>query len=357
MDRNRPQSTHTSTLLAQVLVAIGAVAAGVLARWLLASVVSPDALLVFVFSVIVGARAGGLVSGLLATAFSLVLGDYLFRTSLNGFHVPDVRESVRLALFLVEGSTLSVLFHLVRRSEAAERHARDQLRQFLAVVSHELRNPLSAIAASASVVAKGGGTQRATAVLLQQVEHLNRMVTDLADLSRLERTALEIRRAQVSVNSVLESAADVARPEFAQRDQIFQSKLLPVDASVIGDVARLRQVFANLMINASRYSSAGSTIRLHATKDDVGVVVTVSDNGCGFAPEELPHLFQPFVRGTSQQPGTGLGLAICKALVERHGGTISGESAGPDCGATFRVTLPLADSVSAQRSTARAGAA
>jgi signal transduction histidine kinase len=327
------------TVIVQCLVALGCVALGVLLRIALAQMLSPDAFLVFIFSVILAARVGGLIAGFVTTAVGVIVGDYLFAPPDQAFGVVDLREASRMALFVMEGSTITLLFYFVRRSQLAERRARDQLKQFLGVVSHELRNPLAAITTSAGVLARRSGNDHASTVLLRQVGHLNRMVNDISELSRLQRAALDVHLSNVAVNELLESAADVVRPECEQRNQVLNVALLPEDTLVTGDPVRLRQVFANLLLNASRYSPAGSAIRFAAAHQDDRVVVTVADSGRGFAGEDIARLFEPFVRGATDQPGAGLGLAISKAIVEWHGGTIRGDSPGPGAGAIFTVTL------------------
>jgi signal transduction histidine kinase/ActR/RegA family two-component response regulator len=240
----------------------------------------------------------------------------------------------------------------LRDAEVANR-AKDE---FLAMLGHELRNPLAPIVTSLEVMARRDApADRERKVIERQVAHLSRMVDDLLDVSRIASGKIELRRERVDVRDVVTRALELSEPALqGRRPPDVRVPEAPVWVSA--DPVRLTQVVCNLLNNAAKFSLPEQPIavELQSTADEARL--TVVDHGAGIAPALLPHVFERFVQG--EQPlhrasgGLGLGLAIAKNLVELHGGTIAAESGGEGRGARFAVTLPLATAAAATGSAA-----
>ncbi len=223
--------------------------------------------------------------------------------------------------------------------------------EFLAMLGHELRNPLAPIVTALKLMklrGHDGDTGQEQAVIQRQVDHLVRLVDDLLDVSRIASGKVELRKDTVPLADVLNKAIEMASPLLEQK----QHRLL-VDVPTVrwhGDPARLAQVVSNLLSNAARYTPAGGHVTL-ATRIKGGTVqIQVTDDGNGIAPQLLPHIFDLFVQGNRQldraKGGLGIGLALVRNLVQMHGGQVSAYSAGEGRGSTFTITLP--DSVVAE---------
>ena len=230
-----------------------------------------------------------------------------------------------------------------RLAEAASR-AKDE---FLALLGHELRNPLAPIVTALSLMKlrRGADHERERQIIERQVHHLVRLVDDLLDISRITKGAVELVRAPVSLARAVSHSAEAAQPLLEERGHRLSLDLaeeLVVDA----DIHRLVQVIANLLTNAAKYTPDGGHIALAVHGDGSHARITVHDNGVGIPPELLPHVFDMFVQGERSpdraEGGLGLGLAVVKNLVERHGGRVAAESEGPGRGSTFTVWWPLA---------------
>ena len=218
--------------------------------------------------------------------------------------------------------------------------------EFLAMLGHELRNPLAPIRTALQLMAlRGGGdTTKERKVIERQVEHLVRLVDDLLDVSRLTRSKIKLDREPIEIGAVIGRALEMASPLLEQRRHHLDLQVpregLPVDA----DPARLAQIFSNLFTNAAKFTNPGGHITVAAARAGGEIEITVQDTGVGVAPEFLPSLFESFVqeRRTVErsQGGLGLGLSIVKSLVTMHGGTVTAHSAGRGQGATFTVRLP-----------------
>jgi two-component system, sensor histidine kinase len=231
-----------------------------------------------------------------------------------------------------------------RIAELAEEARRKD--DFLAVLGHELRNPLSPILAGLEVLERSlAGTdvdplvQRTRERIQRQVEHLRRLVDDLLDASRITSGKVELRKAPVSIQSVLDDAVAIARPIIeARRHQL--SLALPEPAPTLeADAVRLTQVFANLLSNAASYTDPDGRIEVRGSTGDGWVEVAVIDSGRGIPPELLPRLFDMYTQERSGEGGLGLGLAVARRLVELHGGSIQVRSEGPGRGSEFVVRL------------------
>ncbi len=237
-----------------------------------------------------------------------------------------------------------------RRTREALREADRRKDEFIATLSHELRNPLAPLRNGLHVLRLAGKGDAAEAPIIEmmerQVGHLVRLIDDLLELSRISSGALELRRSRVDVAEVVRNALETAQPliEAAghRLEVALPHELLPLD----GDPVRLAQILANLLNNAAKYTDAGGRITVTAVREGANVAIRVRDTGSGIAAQDLDRMFEMFVRGdrTSRraQSGLGIGLALSQRLAEMHGGRIVAASEGPGRGSEFTLRLPLA---------------
>ena len=219
--------------------------------------------------------------------------------------------------------------------------------EFLAMLAHELRNPLSALrTASEALRLKGGDNadlQSLSGVFARQIRQLTRLTSDLLDVSRITRDKLTLQRTRVAIRDIVESALETVRPLVEKRDQTVNVLLPAEPVYVDGDPARLAQVLGNLLDNASRYSAEGARIDLTAVVSGPHVLIKVTDKGAGIERELLGRIFELFVQGQEVSDtghgGLGIGLPLARRLTEMHGGTLSAFSAGPGRGAEFVIQL------------------
>ena len=239
-----------------------------------------------------------------------------------------------------------------RLQEHALREADRRKDEFLAILAHELRNPLAPIRQAGMVAAseRANDSQKrwAYTVIERQVQQMSLLLDDLLDVSRITRGALSLRKQQVDVQAVVSAAVETARPHIdSHHHQLVVD--VPAALQVHCDPLRLSQVFANLLTNAAKYTPPGGTIRLVAEQQERTLVVRVEDNGMGLRPEDLPRIFQMFSRAgpghEHAEGGLGIGLALTRGLVEMHSGSIEAQSAGSGKGSVFTVRLPIGDVV------------
>jgi PAS domain S-box-containing protein len=247
---------------------------------------------------------------------------------------------------------LGVYVDITERKRTEERLRDDDRRkdEFLATLSHELRNPLAPLRNSLHLLRRSGAAPGVPPGMLEmmerQVEHLVRLVDDLMEVSRITRGNLELRRKPVALGTVLRGAIETADPLIRSGEHRLHLEV-PLEAVVVdADPVRLAQVFANLLNNAAKYTDRGGTIAVEARREGGDAVVTVADSGEGIEPEEMPRLFQMFSRTDRStrrtQGGLGIGLALAEKLVGMHGGALSAHSEGRGKGSRFTVRLPLA---------------
>jgi PAS domain S-box-containing protein len=236
-----------------------------------------------------------------------------------------------------------------KQFERSLREADRRKEEFLAVLSHELRNPLASIQTSLDIMGHRGLTgaeiERERAVAERQVRHLTRLVDDLLDVSRISRGRLELRKEVVVLAAVVADVVEKVRPLVAARQQELEVALPEGSIRLEADPTRLEQILLNLLTNAVKYTNVGGRIVLTAERDRDEVVVRVRDTGIGIAPEMLSRIFDMFVQAERRldqsQGGMGIGLSLVKDLVERHGGGITAHSAGPGTGSELVVRLPM----------------
>jgi signal transduction histidine kinase len=238
-----------------------------------------------------------------------------------------------------------------RRDAETANRAKDE---FLAMLGHELRNPLAPITTALELMRlrPNLGAERERAVIERQVHHLVKLVDDLLDVSRITRGKVELRPEPLDIADVVAQAVEVVSPLLEQhRHQLAVD--VPAGLSVDGDRARLTQIVSNLLTNAAKYTRAGGQITVAARREDGHAMISVTDNGVGIEPTMLQRVFEPFAQEHQSidraQGGLGLGLAIVDNLVKLHGGTAVAASAGRGHGSTFTVRLPLRTSPQVSR--------
>ena len=263
-------------------------------------------------------------------------------------------------LIRTAANIVGTIFQTANVLEAARRKD-----DFLAILGHELRNPLAPIMTAVELLARNASAARERSIIDRHTRHLARLVDDLLDISRATHGHVELRREYTSLNAVLERAAEMAAP-LVSRHRHTLTVAGAGDITLLGDPVRLAQIFGNLLTNAAKFTPAGGRIDVLIGRTPGRVQVTVRDNGGGIARDQLDRIFEPFVQAGRErnalQGGLGLGLAIVKNLVQRHGGSISVQSEGVARGAAFTVDLPTVvhvegpnREISPQPSEARAG--
>jgi signal transduction histidine kinase len=221
--------------------------------------------------------------------------------------------------------------------------------EFLAILGHELRNPLAPISNALQVLkmpgANGQVAEHAREMMERQVQHMVRLVDDLLDVSRIVRGKVELRKEAVELATVVARAVETAQPLVEAEGHELTVDLPPEPLRVNGDLVRLAQVVGNLLNNAARYTVRGGKIRVEGRSIGDRAVLRVRDTGIGIAPEVLPRIWDMFVQADRRERGShggmGIGLALVKGLVELHGGTAEARSGGPGKGSEFVITLPL----------------
>lgn len=259
-----------------------------------------------------------------------------------GIHL-DISERKEMELDLVQSR--AALERQMRRLEEGDQR-KDE---FLAILGHELRNPLAAIGNGVRLLQRSqtdDEAQRWTrGMLVDQVRQLTRIVDDLLDVTRITRGKVELHKERLSLCVVVREALAAVRPAFDERHHRVDVDLPEAEIYLDADKTRLEQVIVNLLTNAAKYTPPEGLVQLSVTTHGDGARVVVRDSGAGLAPESRERIFEPFtqIRGSSiAGGGLGIGLTIVRQLVEMHGGRISAESEGLGRGSTFTVTLPLA---------------
>jgi len=220
--------------------------------------------------------------------------------------------------------------------------------EFLAILAHELRNPLAPLANGLSALAAAPDAQKAAslrAMMERQLNHLVRLIDDLMDVSRISRGKIELRRSEIDLAQVAQQAIELSQPMLDAGRHHFQFDKADEPVIVEADATRLAQVLSNLINNAAKYTPPGGQIALSLSREGDTAVAQVSDNGVGIAPDMLGRVFGMFTQvdphAENARSGLGIGLALAQRLVEMHGGEIAATSEGVGRGATFTVRLPM----------------
>jgi len=352
----------------------------------------------FFLAVAAAAWFGGFGPALLATALGYLAADWFFIPPRYSLFVMTLDHAVDMAAYWIVCVAIAIFSHSLHRSRALALSRQSQLEQeierrkqveallqeakdladqsalreseanhakdhFLALLSHELRNPLTPVLATTSLLQQDGRldeqTQEHLEVIHRNAELEARLIDDLLDVTRIARGKLVLDRRPVDLSTIIRRAVEVCQVDIEARDQHFKLEIKDPPHLVDADATRLQQVFWNLIKNAVKFTPHGGCVSIKVMREiadcqlpiadcpsEIGnVVVEVVDNGMGINPDALARIFNAFEQAersiTRQFGGLGLGLAITKALVELHGGTISAHSRGKDQGATFTVRLPL----------------
>jgi PAS domain S-box-containing protein len=238
---------------------------------------------------------------------------------------------------------------LLNRQSEALREADRRKNEFLAMLSHELRNPMAPIRNSAQVIRLLGSVdpnvQRAAEMIERQVGQMTRLVDDLLDVSRIASGKVRLQKELIELSTVVASAVETSRPLIDRRRHQLTVNLCPEPVLLHGDMTRLSQVLANILNNAAKYTEEGGRINLTVELGETEAAVRVRDDGMGIPPETLPHIFDLFAQGdrslARSEGGLGIGLSLVKELVEMHGGRVEAFSGGRGRGSEFVVRLPV----------------
>ncbi|WP_445661322.1 PAS domain S-box protein [Azohydromonas aeria] len=244
-----------------------------------------------------------------------------------------------------------------RRAETLEMEGR-RLSEFIAVLSHELRNPLAPIRNAVAILDRFTNDEPQARwcldLLGRQIGHMTRLVDDLLDVSRITSGKLRLEPVALELNTLVRMAVESAGAMVRQRGHSLSVQLAPVPIQIMGDTTRLTQVVANLLANAAKYTPAPGCVDVSVRQDGEVATMQVSDNGMGMSESLLQRAFKPFVQGVRaldrSEGGLGVGLALVKNIVELHGGSVSAGSAGLGKGTTITVTLPVQKQAAAEAS-------
>jgi signal transduction histidine kinase/DNA-binding response OmpR family regulator len=280
-----------------------------------------------------------------------LLGTLSFGTRRRASFQPD-----ELQVMQVVSDQVAVALERARLITELSRRAKDLAEadrrkdEFLAMLAHELRNPLAPMLNAVHMLRLGGEPsdavqRRAVAAMDRQVRHMIRLVDDLLDVSRIELGKVELRKETVTLESVVEHAVQTSRPLIEDRHHKLSLLMPPEPVLVVADPTRLAQVIANLLNNAAKYTDPGGSIWLTCKQSGADLTICVRDNGMGLSSEMLSRVFELFVqseRGADRaQGGLGIGLTLVRSLAEMHGGSVSAHSEGIGRGCEFTVELPI----------------
>ncbi len=268
-------------------------------------------------------------------------------------HYPSNRElhlidlCVRQAVDFIESARL---YAQLRESDRRKD-------EFLAMLAHELRNPLAPISNSLHLLRLSTDlppvVESVRDIMERQVNHMVRLVNDLLEVSRITRGKIELRKERVDLAAIVSSAVETSRPAIDAAGHQLAISLPPQPMLLDADLVRLAQVIANLLNNAAKYTNQGGQIWLQVRQEGDEAIISVRDNGLGIPPPMLPRVFDMFAQAdrnlSHSQGGLGIGLALAKSLVQMHGGRIEAHSAGPGTGSEFIVRLPLAEDTARPR--------
>jgi signal transduction histidine kinase len=354
------------------------------AAFLLYTYVAHNPVLWALLAIMIVAWHVGFGPGVLAALVVIAVSRLLFQP--NAPLAPSGAELMRLGLFLAMNSLIAALSSTRQRAEASliktnaeldrrvesktaelraanealtkqvtqtretqrELERVNQMKdQFLAMLGHELRNPLAAISSAVMVLELDPPPERRAKVnetLARQVKHLTRIMDDLLDGARIRQGKLSIHAEETQLTEIVRTAVELSLPQIEEAGHQLTVDVLDQPTTLHVDLQRMAQVLSNLLSNAAKYTPAGGRITLSAKETDGGVSFTVRDTGIGIPPEKQPNIFDLFAQleesNKAGSSGLGLGLAIARALVELHGGSIGVASDGAGTGAEFRVWIP-----------------
>jgi signal transduction histidine kinase/CheY-like chemotaxis protein len=263
-----------------------------------------------------------------------------------GTREPGFPTDTQYAYLVAAASLAATGLHTARLMEERENVARAK-DEFLAMLGHELRNPLAPIATALSLIERKGlaEVERERQIIQRQFTQLSRLVDDLLDVARVTKGKIDLQRQRVEVRRMMLEAVETAQPLLEQRKHALRLDIPSPDLLIEADPVRLQQIIGNLLGNAAKYTPQGGVIRVSAAAESARVRIEVQDNGIGLEPKLLPRVFDLFMQGPASLDraggGMGIGLALVKTLVRLHGGEVQAASDGPGTGSKFTVWLPL----------------
>jgi len=266
---------------------------------------------------------------------------------------PDVLRSKTEVFFELyrQRQQLAEQRDVLREQAEALRLADRRKDEFLAILAHELRNPLAALHGGLAMLLRqpdGPKAERIGGLMQGQMAHLVRLVDDLLDVSRITQGKIELRKAAFDLREALAAAVEMARPAVEAKHHAISVAMPDHAVEIVADQVRMTQCIANLLNNAAKYTPDGGSIALSLEDHGGSVHIRVSDDGLGLTPESASSIFRLFAQVDAHlqhaRGGLGIGLSLVKQLVELHGGTVSASSEGPGKGATFTITLPASRS-------------
>ncbi len=267
----------------------------------------------------------------------------------GNFVADDSGRAVQGVAIVIDITERIDAHRMLRESETRFREANERKDEFLAMLSHELRNPAAAIGNAAQALSRLVDREKERSligIVERQIGHLGHLLDDLLDVSRITQGRIEINRERLTLQSCVDIAVETTQPLLQQKKHRLTLSMSPEPLWVNADKVRLAQCIANLLTNAAKYTEAGGEIEVRTLAEGGCASVAITDNGIGMPPELIPRVFELFVQGERtldrSQGGLGIGLALCRMLTEMQGGTVTGSSPGIGQGSTFTLRLPLA---------------
>jgi signal transduction histidine kinase len=348
--RSRPPvrpSVSRRDLIPELGIVAGSVAVTTVVHWVIVLRLGENPPL-FLFAATAAALTfwRGLGPGMLASSLGSAVGSSLYAVPVNEF--AGHKESVPLETLILFAGSMFIcwLIYRLRVDQEDAQAVQGRRNDALAFVSHELRQPLSNIKLAAAILERDPSEEtrgRVAKLILRSATRLGTVIDDLADLTRLQASAIRVDRTVLRLQDTILAATDAARPAIEQKQQRLETDVtLDPPLWISGDAMRLEQVFGNLLSNACKYSPEGAEISISSREEHGRAVVVVRDTGVGIRRDMLEAIFDPFVReSTGSAEGLGIGLTLARTLVTQHGGQIAAHSDGPGRGSAFVIELPL----------------
>lgn len=304
---------------------------------------------VYYLAVTVAAWTGGLRPALATAIASSLLANYLFSNPVGSLRINNAEEFFALVLFLSVSTVIGTLAEMSLQALARAKDAEQQKNDFLAILAHELRNPLAVIFYTNRVGQRTGAksTRDRSEIIERQVQQLNQMIDDLLDISRVTRGKFQLEFEPLDAADVLDGAIEKANLQIEAREHVLTVHRANEALPIWADPLRMEQVVTNLLVNAAKFTPKRGKIELTLARHAGQAEFTVRDNGEGIPMEMLGRVFDVFTqveRSLERSSGLGMELALVRTLVELQGGTVLVKSDGPGKGSEFIVRLPLVPS-------------
>lgn len=339
-------SVSRRDVIPELGIAAAAVAATTLAHYLIVLRVGDNPM--FLFSATAAAITfwRGLGPGILASSLGSSIGSALYAQPFTSVSRHGGNVVLDTAMMFAASMVICWMIYKLRVDQEDAQGVQARRNEALAFVSHELRQPFANIKLAAAILARDPSEEtrdRAATLMMRSAARLETMIDDLADVTRLEASAIRVEPRKVRLQDPILAAAETARPAIEQKQQVLEIDIaLEPPLWVRGDAIRLEQVFGNLLSNACKYSPDSAEISISLREERGCALVVVRDTGLGIRRDMLETIFEPFVRdSTGGIDGLGIGLTLARTLVVQHGGKIAADSDGPGRGSTFEVELPL----------------